>query len=349
MLIKQGDRLINARNWSELVKPSKLERDDAESDGMHGRFSCEPLERGFGTTIGNALRRVLLSSLQGAAFVSVKIAGVQHEFTTIHGVLEDVTDVILNLKQVRMAVDTEQPQKLTLHADKKGEVTASMIQTNQHVLILNPELHIATLTEDVPLDMELEVRLGKGYVSHELHEGLDNEVGVIALDSSFSPIRRVSYHVEPARVGQMTNYDKLILEVWTDGSVKPDDAIAYAAKIIKDQIAVFINFDERVGNEFGLGSAGPIDMNENLFMSIDELELSVRAANCLRSANISILGELVQRTENDMLKTKNFGRKSLEEIKTHLLELGLDFGMKVDNFDKKYQEWKKQKEQQNEA
>ncbi len=349
MLIKQGDRLINARNWSELEKPKKLVRDDEESDGMHGRFICEPLERGFGTTIGNALRRVLLSSLQGAAFVSVKIAGVQHEFTTIRGVREDVTDIILNLKQVRMAMDTEQPQKLTLHADKQGDVTAGMIQENQHIAILNPELKIATLTEDVELDMELEVRMGKGYVSHELHEGLDTEIGVIALDSSFSPVRRVSYNVEPARVGQMTNYDKLILEVWTDGSVKPEDAIAYAAKIIRDQIAVFINFDERVDGEYGLGASGTSDINENLFMSIDELELSVRATNCLRSANITVVGELVQRTENDMLKTKNFGRKSLDEIKQHLLELGLDFGMKIDNFDKKYQEWKKKKEQQNEA
>ncbi len=349
MLIKQGERLINARNWSELEKPKKLERDDEESDGMHGRFICEPLERGFGTTIGNALRRVLLSSLQGAAFVSVRIAGVQHEFTTIRGVREDVTDVILNLKQVRMAMDTDQPQKLVLHASRKGDVTAGMIQENQHIMVLNPGLKIATLTEDVDLDMELEVRMGKGYVSHELHEGLENEIGVIALDSSFSPIRRVSYQVEPARVGQMTNYDKLILEVWTDGSVKPEDAVSYAAKIIRDQIAVFINFDERVGGDYGMGTAGSSDENENLFMSIDELELSVRATNCLRSANIAVVGELVQRTENDMLKTKNFGRKSLDEIKQHLLELGLDFGMKVDNFEKKYQEWKKQKEQQNEA
>ncbi|OUO55114.1 DNA-directed RNA polymerase subunit alpha [Desulfovibrio sp. An276] len=349
MLIKQGDRLINARNWSELVQPGKLVRDDEESDAMHGRFVCEPLERGFGTTIGNALRRVLLSSLQGAAFVSVKIIPVQHEFTTIHGVLEDVTDIILNLKQVRMAMDTDAPQKLTLHANKKGEVTAAMIEATHHVMILNPELHIATLTEDVELDMELEVRMGKGYVPHDMHEGLDDEIGLIKLDSSFSPIRRVSYTVESARVGQMTNYDRLILEVTTDGSVRPEDAIAYAAKIIKDQISVFINFDENSGADFGNGSSGPIDLNENLFKSIDELELSVRATNCLRSANISTVGELVQRSENDMLKTKNFGRKSLDEIKQHLLSMGLDFGMKIDNFDKKYQEYLKEKEQQNEA
>lgn len=352
MLIKQGDSLINARNWSELVKPGTLQRDDETTENerrMHGRFVCEPLERGFGTTIGNALRRVLLSSLQGAAFVSVKIAGVQHEFTTIHGVLEDVTDVVLNIKQVRMAMDTDAPQKLTLHASQKGEVTAGMIQGNQHVVILNPDLHIATLTEDVDLDMEFEVRMGKGYVSHDMHPDLGEEIGVIPLDSSFSPVRKVSYSIEQARVGQMTNYDRLILEVWTDGSVSPEDAIAYAAKIIKDQISVFINFDERISGDLGSSSGSSADINENLFLSIEELELSVRATNCLRSANITLVGELVQRSEADMLKTKNFGRKSLDEIKNVLVPMGLDFGMKIENFEKKYQEWKKQKDQQDEA
>ena len=348
MLIKQGDRLINSRNWTELVKPEKITRDES-SNSMHGRFVCEPLERGFGTTIGNALRRVLLSSLQGAAFVSVKITGVQHEFSSIHGVLEDVTDIILNIKQVRRAMDTDDPQKATLPVDKKGECTAKDIKCNQHVMVLNPEQPIATLTEDVPLDMEFEVRMGKGYVPHELHAGLDDEIGVIALDSSFSPIRKVSYSIEQARVGQMTNYDRLILEVWTDGSVTPEDAIAYSAKIIKDQISVFINFDERVTGDLAGSSAGTTEISEKLFMPIDELELSVRATNCLRSANISTVGELVQRTESDMLKTKNFGRKSLDEIKNVLLNMGFDFGMKLDNFDKKYQEWKKQRDQQNEA
>ena len=348
MLIKQGDRLINSRNWSELVKPEQITRDES-SNSMHGRFVCEPLERGFGTTIGNALRRVLLSSLQGAAFVSVKIAGVQHEFTTIHGVLEDVTDVILNIKQVRLAMDTDEPQKLSLHFDTKGEVTARDIKCNQHVMVLNPELHLATLTEDIDLDMEFECRMGKGYVPHDVHGGLDEEIGIIALDSSFSPIRKVSYTIEQARVGQMTNYDRLILEVWTDGSVSPEDATAYAAKIIKDQISVFINFDERVSGELAGGVAGGADLDDKLFMSIDELELSVRATNCLKSANITTVGELVQRSEQDMLKTKNFGRKSLDEIKNVLINLGFDFGMKIDNFDKKYQEWKKQRDQQNEA
>ena len=306
MLIKQGDRLINARNWSELVKPEKILHEDDVDDNLHAKFICEPLERGYGTTIGNAMRRVLLSSLQGAAFVAVKISGVQHEFTTIHGVLEDVTDVILNLKQVRLRMDTDEPQKLTLFADKKGNVTASNITANQHVEILNPELHIATLTEDIPLEMELEIRMGKGYVPADMHEDLSEEIGLIKLDSSFSPVRKVAYSVEQARVGQMTNYDRLILEVWTDGSLTPEDAVAYSAKIIKDQITVFINFDEHVSGDMHLGSHDNGELNEHLFKSIDDLELSVRATNCLRSANIATVGELVQRTEADMLKTKNF-------------------------------------------
>lgn len=343
----QGERLINARNWGELVKPDQLTREEETASSTYARFACEPLERGYGTTIGNALRRVLLSSLQGSAFVAVKIAGVQHEFTTIHGVLEDITDVILNLKQVRMVVDTDAPQHLTLHVENKGAVTAADISTNQHVQILNPELHIATLTEDVPLDMELEVRMGKGYVPADMHEGIGEEIGLIKLDSSFSPVRKVAYRVEQARVGQMTNYDKLVLEVWTDGSVTPEDAIAYSAKIIKEQISVFINFDEKISGDMRLGSKDGGHVDERLFKSIDDLELSVRATNCLRNVNIATLGELVQRSEGDMLKTKNFGRKSLDEIKSVLLNMGLDFGMKVEGFDKKYQEWKRN--QQNEA
>lgn len=347
MLIKQGERLINARNWSELVKPEQILRDEENASATYAKFICEPLERGYGTTIGNAMRRVLLASLQGAAFVAVRINGVQHEFTTIHGVLEDVTDVVLNLKQVRLRMDTDEPQRLTLRADKKGNVTAAMIQANQHVEVLNPDLHIATLTEDIPLEMELEARMGKGYVPADMHDGLAEEIGLIKLDSSFSPVRKVAYTVEQARVGQMTNYDKLILEVWTDGSLTPEDAVAYSAKIIKDQISVFINFDERVSGDMHLGVGDNSELNEHLFKSIDDLELSVRATNCLRSANIATVGELVQRSESEMLKTKNFGRKSLDEIKSVLLDMGLDFGMKVDGFDKKYQEWKRK--QQNEA
>ena len=344
MLNKQGERPINTRNWSELVKPEQIRRDSDAGNVMYGKFVCEPLERGYGTTIGNAMRRVLLSSLQGAAFVSAKVEGVQHEFTTIPGVLEDVTDIMLNLKQVRLAMDTENPQTVVLAADKSGLVTAACIKTNQHLAVLNPEQHIATLTRDSNLSIELEARMGKGYVPAEMHEGLGEEIGIIKLDASYSPVRKVAYVVEQARVGQMTNYDKLILEVWTDGSVSPEDAIAYSAKIIKDQISVFINFDEHIAGDASANGANSGELNEGLFKSIDELELSVRATNCLRSANISLVGELVQRSEADMLKTKNFGRKSLDEIKRVLLELGLDFGMKVDSFDKKYQEWKRKQQ-----
>jgi len=347
MLIKQGERLINASNWRELVKPERIVRDSGAANSQYGKFSCEPLERGYGTTIGNAMRRVLLSSMQGAAFVSVKIVGVQHEFTTIHGVLEDITDVVLNLKQVRVQMDTQEPQFITLSRSAKGVVTAADIQENQHVAILNPEQIIATLTEDVELEMVFEVRMGKGYVPADMHSGSFDELGIIKLDASFSPVRKVAYSVEQARVGQMTNYDKLILEIWTDGSVTPEDAIAYSAKIIKEQISVFINFDEHILSEAVDGNADGGEINESLYKNIDELELSVRATNCLRSANIALVGELVQRTENDMLKTKNFGRKSLDEIKQVLVDMGLDFGIKIESFDKKYQEWKRK--QQNEA
>jgi DNA-directed RNA polymerase subunit alpha len=343
MIIRNGDRLINTRNWSELVKPEQLARDQRSTD-MYGRFVCEPLERGFGTTIGNALRRVLLSSLQGAAIVSIKIEGIQHEFTTIPGVIEDVTDVVLNFKQVRLSMSTEETQHIQLVADKKGAVTAAAIRENQRVTVLNPELHIATLSEDKPFKVELEVRMGKGYVPAEMHEGLSDEIGLIPLDASYSPVRKVAYSVEQARVGQMTNYDKLVLEVWTDGSVSPEDSLAYSAKILKDQLAVFINFDEAGSEDEGIGAGRSTDINPNLFKSIDELELSVRATNCLKSANISLVGELVQKTENEMLKTKNFGRKSLEEIRRVLQEMGLEFGMHVDNFEQKYQEWLKRKE-----
>ncbi len=341
MLFKQGNRLINSRNWAKLVRPEQIVRDSDPNDAMYGKFEYEPLERGYGVTIGNALRRVLLASLQGAAFVAVKISGVQHEFTTLPDVLEDITDVVLNLKQVRLAMNTDEPQRLTLSVNKKGVVTAGDIQGNQNVEILNPEQHIATLTEDTPLEMELEVRMGKGYVPADMHEGLSDEIGLIRLDASFSPVRKVAYTVEQARVGQMTNYDKLILEVWTDGSVSAEDAIAFAAKIIKEQISVFINFDERITGDNTTEGTDRSDMNDGLFKSIDELELSVRATNCLRSANIATVGELVQKTEAEMLKTKNFGKKSLVEIRQVLQEMGLDFGMKLEGFDKKYQEWKR--------
>jgi DNA-directed RNA polymerase subunit alpha len=347
MIFKQSDRVINSRNWSELVRPEQVARTDDLSDPMYGRFVCEPLERGYGTTIGNALRRILLSSLQGAAFVAVKMRGVQHEFTTIPGVLEDVTDIVLNLKQVRMAMDTDEAQRVFLRVSKVGPVTASDLECTHHIVVLNPEQHLFTITDPVEVEFELEARMGKGYVPADMHEGIGEEIGLIALDAGYAPVRKVAYTVEQARVGQMTDYDRLILEVRTDGSLSPDDAIAYSAKILKDQLSVFINFDERISGETPAGGSGGGEVNENLFKSIDELELSVRATNCLKSANIELVGEIVQRHENDMLKTKNFGKKSLDEIKRVLSDMGLDFDMKVDNFDKKYQEWKRK--QQNEA
>lgn len=346
MLVQDGDRLINTRNWSELVKPEQLVR-DPKSTGTYGKFVCEPLERGFATTIGNALRRVLLSSLQGAAIVAARIEGVQHEFTTIEGVMEDVTEVVLNLKSVRLAMRNDEPQVLVLEATKQGPVTASMISENQNVHVLSKDQIICTLSEDRQLKMELEVRMGKGYVPAELHEGLTEDIGLITMDASYSPVRKVAYTVEQARVGQMTNYDKLILEVSTDGSVSPEDAVAYSAKILKDQLSVFINFDE-MSSAQQPDDDDTVNLNPNLFKSIDELELSVRATNCLKAANIQMVGELVQRSEQQMLKTKNFGRKSLDEIRRVLDSMGLKFGMVVEDFDKKQQEWLKRKEK-NEA
>jgi DNA-directed RNA polymerase subunit alpha len=338
-----NNKMINCRNWTELVKPEQLVK-DSKSKENYGKFVCEPLERGYGTTLGNALRRILLSSLQGAAIVAIKIQGVEHEFTTIDGVMEDITDIVLNLKQVNFAMSTDEAQRLELHVNKKGEVTAADIVENQAVSVLNPEQHIATLSEDKDFYIEMEIRMGKSYVPAEMHEGLEEEIGLIAMDASFSPIKKVAYSVEQARVGQMTNYDKLILEVWTDGSVSPEDSIAYSAKILKDQLSVFVNFDEESTEvsepEWGEGE----ELNPILFKSIDELELPVRASNCLKSADINLVGELVQKTEQEMLRTKNFGRKSLDDIRRVMNELGLEFGMKLDNFEEQYKEWLKRKQ-----
>ena len=342
MFIRKGDKLLNTRNWTELVKPDQLVK-DKRSTSTYGKFVCEPLERGFGTTIGNALRRVLLSSMQGAAIVAVRIEGVQHEFSTIPGVLEDVTDIVLNLKQVRLAMTTDEPQRLQLTANAKGEVTAAAIQENQRVKVYNSGQLVATLTDDVDFRLELEVRMGKGYLPAEMHEGLDEEIGLIALDANFSPILKAAYSVEQARVGQMTNYDKLVMEIWTDGSLRPDDAIAYSAKILKDQLSVFIAFDD---SDDEPGSMDTVDQNIDpvLFKSIEDLELSVRATNCLKSAGIAIFGELVQKTENEILETRNFGRKSLEEIRRVVNKMGFDFGTDVPNFEEKYQEWLKKED-----
>ncbi len=328
--MSSGSNEIMYMNWRELIKPERVEVSD--STATYGKFVCEPLERGFGITIGNALRRILLSSIHGAAIVSVMIDGVMHEFSAIPGVLEDVSEVALNLKEVRLRMADSGPRVIRIEASEEGEVKAGDIITDGSVEILNPEHRIATLSKGVKLNMTMTVRVGKGYVPAEMNKGENDPVGTIPLDAVFSPIKRVNYVVGNARVGQRTDYDKLSLEVWTDGSVLPEDATAYAAKILKEQMNVFITFDEEPEPEPEEPEEKEEPLNENLYRSVEELELSVRSANCLKNANIRYIGELVQRTEQAMLKTKNFGRKSLNEIKEVLTEMGLTLGMKVEGF-----------------
>jgi len=320
------------KNWTELIKPKRLEVDSETHNRFYGKFVCEPLERGFGTTLGNALRRVLLSSLRGSAITAVRIKDVFHEFSAIPGVLEDVTEILLNLKQVRLKMAADGVRILQLEATGAGEVKAGDIQTEGLVEILNPDHHIATLAADGQLLLEVTVKTGKGFVPAEANKDEDQPIGYIPLDATFSPIRKVNYVVTQARVGQRTDYDKLTLEVWTDSSITPENAVGYAAKILKEHLAMFINFEEEpTGLEEKPSEETPA-FNENLYRSVNELELSVRAANCLRNANIRYIGELVQKTEQEMLKTKNFGRKSLNEIKEILQEMGLRLGEKLDNF-----------------
>lgn len=321
------------KNWRDLIKPKQLQVEKETLSSTYGKYVAEPFERGFGTTLGNSLRRVLLSSLQGAAITSVRIKGVQHEFSSIQGVTEDVTDIILNLKSVRLCLHgTEQTTIRIIHKGE-GTIKAGDIVIPHNVEIMNPEQHIATCGKDAAVEMELTVRIGKGYVSADRNRDEKAPVGTIPIDAIFSPITKVNFVVSNARVGQMTDYDKLTLEVWTDGSVKPDDAIAYAAKIVKDQMSVFINFDED-GEPAQQTEDAEDDsrVNENLYRTVDELELSVRSANCLKNAGIKLIGELVSKTEAEMLKTQNFGRKSLNEIKDILNEMGLVFGMKLESF-----------------
>lgn len=320
------------KNWSELIKPKKLEVDPETRTRFYGKFVCEPLERGFGTTLGNSLRRVLLSSLRGAALTTVKIKDVYHEFSTLPGVLEDVSEIILNLKMVRLKMHTDSIKTLRLEARGEGEVKAGDLQTDGTVEILNPDLHLATLSRDGELILEATARTGKGYVPAEGNKEEGQPIGVIPIDAIFSPIRKVNYVVTQARVGQQTDYDRLTLEVYTDGSVSPEDAVAFAAKILKEQLAIFINFEEHLEPPEEIPTEESGHLNENLFRSVNELELSVRSANCLKNANIRLIGELVQKTEAEMLRTKNFGRKSLNEIKDILAEMGLSLGMKLDNF-----------------
>ena len=321
-----------ARNWRDLIKPRRLEVDQDSLRQTYGKFVAEPLERGFGTTLGNSLRRVLLSSLQGAAITSLKIEGVDHEFTTIPEVTEDVTDIVLNIKEVLLRMHTNEQKTIRIDAEGPKEVKAGDIIADDQVEILNPGHHICTVSEGGRVRMEMTCRRGRGYVPAASNKVAGAPIGTIPVDSLFSPVRKVNYQVTNARVGQVTDYDRLSLEVWTDGSVSPQDAVAYAAKFIKEQLTVFINFDE---TEEPLPIEAPKEeakLNENLFRSVDELELSVRSANCLQQANIKTIGDLVQRTEAEMLKTKNFGRKSLKEIKEILAEMGLSLGMKLENW-----------------
>ena len=321
------------KNWKDLIKPKKVDVELYDRNTNYGKFVCEPLERGFGLTLGNALRRILLSSLQGAAITSVKIEGVLHELTTIPGVLEDVSDVILNLKEVRLKLHSTQARTIRIEAAGPHKVTAADIITDSQVDVLNRDKHIATLARGGALKMEMSVALGKGYVPAEKSPTDEQIIGEIPIDALYSPIRKVNFVVTNARVGQKTDYDKLTLEIWTDGSLTPQDAVAYAAKILKDQLTIFINFEEDVP---ALGAAASDEpgalQNDNFNRTVDELELSVRSANCLKNANIFYIGELVQRSESEMLRTKNFGRKSLNEIKEVLTEMGLSLGMKVDGF-----------------
>ncbi len=321
------------RNWRDLIKPKRVDIDPTTLAETYGKFVAKPLERGFGITIGNALRRILLSSIQGAAVTGLKIEGILHEFSPVRGAIEDVGDIALNLKGLRLKMDTAETKILRLKASGAGPVLASQIDTGGSVQILNPDHKICTLGDRAEIDMQIRVQLGRGYVSAETYDQAGKEVGFIPVDAFFSPVKRVTYFVTNARVGQRTDYDRLTLEVVTDGSCRPQDALAYSAKILKDQISIFINFNEadepEVVEERNEGSPR---FNENLNRRVDELELSVRSANCLANANIRYIGELVQKTEAEILRTKNFGRKSLNEIKEILAEMGLSLGMKLDGW-----------------
>ena len=319
-----------AKNWRDLIRPRMLELEDRTD--TYGKFVCEPLERGFGITLGNSLRRILLSSLQGAAIMAVKIESALHEFTTLPDVVEDVTDIILNLKEVLLRTHDAKPKVIRIDKEGEGRVTAKDISLVDGVEVLNPDHHICTLSRGGKLHMELHVAMGRGYVPAERNKSPNMAVGTIPIDSLYSPVKKVNYTVTNARVGQQTDFDKLTLEVWTNGAVRPDDALAFAAKILKEQLTIFINFEEQPEPVESPVNEEQEKLNENLWRTVDELELSVRSANCLQNANIKYIGELVQRTEAEMLKTKNFGRKSLKEIKEILATMGLSLGMKLDNW-----------------
>ena len=319
------------RNWSSLIRPKRVDVDEATHTPCYGEFTIQPLERGFGITLGNALRRVLLSSIQGAAITSAKIDGVLHEFSTIPGLKEDVTDVILNLKGVRFKMGAADTKVVKFNVTNAGVITAGDIITDGTIEVLNSEHYIATLSGGGSLKAEMVVKMGNGYIAAKKELEPDQPEGTINIDAIFSPVKKVNYVVSHARVGQITDYDKLVLEVWTDGSLNPGDAIAYSAKILKQQLDVFINFEEVEEDAAPEQESPGGNVNEILMRSVEDLELSVRSANCLKNAGINTIGELVQKSEAEMLKTKNFGRKSLSEIKDILNEYGLVFGMKPED------------------
>ncbi|MBN1884915.1 MAG: DNA-directed RNA polymerase subunit alpha [Candidatus Krumholzibacteriota bacterium] len=317
--------------WRNLLMPKEIVMDEAAATPTFARFTVEPLERGFGNTIGNALRRTLLSSIQGAAVTAVKIKSVLHEFSTIKGVKEDVTDIVLNLKQLIVVMHSDEPKFLHIDTNKKGEITAADIKTDGDIEILNQDQVIATCTEKVPVKMDVLIGHGRGYVAAEMHNLDDYEIGLIPIDANFSPVRAVNYTVSNTRVGQKTDYDSLELAITTDGSVAPEDALGFAAKILKDHMLFFIHFDEEPIEESEEIVDEEIErMRDLLNRSVEELELSVRSSNCLKAANIKSLGELVGKSESDMLKYRNFGRKSLKEIIDILEGMGLHLGMDVD-------------------
>jgi DNA-directed RNA polymerase subunit alpha len=327
---------VITRNWRDLIRPRGIHIEVESLTEFYGKFTAEPLERGYG---------ILLSSLQGAAITALRIEGALHEFTTVSDVVEDVTEIVLNLKEVVLKAAMAKTYTVRIDKEGPGVVHGRDIQLVDGLQVLNPDHVIATLDKKGPLAMELTVNVGRGYVPAERNKTPAMSIGTIPIDSLFSPVRKVNYTVTNARVGQQTDYDKLTLEVWTNGSVKPQDAVAYAAKILKEQLSIFINFEEAEEAQYAPSGAEEEPLNENLFRSVDELELSVRSANCLQNANIQLIGELVQRTEQDMLKTKNFGRKSLKEIKEILANMGLSLGMKIDSWPQMLERWKQQQQQ----
>jgi DNA-directed RNA polymerase subunit alpha len=326
--------------WKSLQMPKEIKMEESSMNEKYTKFIVEPLERGFGITLGHALRRTLLSSIQGTAPVALRIEGVLHEFSTISGVYEDITEIVLNIKRLRLRLNGDEPKTLALEINKKGSYSAKDIKTDGEIDILNPDLHLVKATEDVKLKMEIDIGVGRSYVTAEQNKRPDAPVGTIFLDSMFSPVEKVNFTVENTRVGQRTDYDRLIMEIWTDGSLTPEDALCFSSKMLKDHFQLFIKLEE----ELEIAEEEEVDEEtlriRNLLKTrVDELELSVRSSNCLRAANIQTLEDLAQKTEAEMLKYRNFGRKSLTELSTILSELGLDFGMDVS----KYKEPEKKK------